>query len=936
MDKTIATIALALACCLAAAPADAAEAKEKKQRTVYIGGQVYDSFTKARLKAVVTLMRADSTVVATDTCELWSTTSSFGFSVPRQAGRFIVKAEAEGYEPALASYELRPQGRRRYYEMPRLLMKRSRAGVYKDVALGEVVVRGTRVQLAYRGDTIVYAASAFNLPEGSMLDALIRQMPGAELKDDGTIYVNGRKVDYLLLNGKEFFKGKNKLMLENLPYFTVKGVKVYEKSTEKSERMGRDVEPKDFVMDVGLKREYARSYIANAEAGVGTDSRWAARAFGLYFDDHTRVTLFGNANNVNENRQPGSEGDWSPAKMTRGLLATKQAGLSVQTEDKDKRAFDRFEATAKWNDTDNERHNSSTTFASAGDIAGGSSSFSRSKDFSLSLYNYLRLPKLHIANSHDLTYTNSRSTSRGADSTMRDTLLNSSASLAMGHTRRLRYSGFTDWTQPLPWGDNVSLTASYSYYKAHPAEQFGLNATRYAAGLPADRRHNYTDGSSEGYSYNLQASYYIRLDDYWTIQAIAAYKQAYSSDDNLRYRLDRLDAYADGPLGLLPSTRDSLLLALDRDNSASTTTLKRTYGGEVSFIHSLSSSYVFINLPLARTTERMGYARASLDTTAMRSYWDFSPYVTLRFGKDGNRHELTYRMRISQPDFASLMPYENTSDALATRINNPALKALTRHTASWKTTLRCDSAHLTWYVRADANVTTNDIGTRTTYNTATGAYTYMDDNVQGNWDLNFKTGVNGTLGARRRLLYVADANAKYTHSVDFDVAYDTPSALLSTVKTLRAGLSLRLAYTMGKLTAGIGGKLDSRHSRSSREGFEPINVFDYQYGAILQYTIPVLNLDLSTDFNVFSRRGYGSPEMNTDDLAWNAQLSRSFLKGRLTAKLTAYDILRQISTKAFSINAQGRTETRYNCIPRYFMLSLAWKFTKKARQGGDG
>ena len=198
-----------------------------------------------------------------------------------------------------------------------------------------------------------------------------------------------------------------------------------------------------------------------------------------------------------------------------------------------------------------------------------------------------------------------------------------------------------------------------------------------------------------------------------------------------------------------------------------------------------------------------------------------------------------------------------------------------------------------------------------------------------------KTGVNGTLGARRRLLYVADANAKYTHSVDFDVAYDGETDALSTVKTLRAALSLGLAYTLGKLTAGIGGKLDSRHSRSSREGFEPINVFDYQYGATLQYTIPAVNLNLSTDIKMFSRRGYGSPQMNTDDLAWNAQLSRSFLKGRLTAKLTAYDILRQISTKAFSINAQGRTETRYNCIPRYVMLSLAYKFTKKAKPAGN-
>ena len=474
MDKTLAAIALALACCLAAAARPAGEAKEKKQRTVYIYGGVYDSFTKARLKAVVTLMRADSTVVATDTCNVWNTTSSFGFYVPGQAAQFIIKAEAEGYDDAFARYDLRPQGRKRYYDVPRLLMKRSRGDIYKSVGLDEVVVSGTRVQLAYRGDTLVYDASAFNLPEGSMLDALIRQMPGAELKDDGTIYVNGRKVDYLLLNGKEFFKGKNKVMLENLPYFTVKEVKVYDKSTEKSEMLGRDVEPKDYVMDVSLKREYARSYIANAEAGAGTDSRWAARAFGLYFDDHTRVTLFGNANNVNENRRPGSDGDWSPAKMERGLLSTKQAGLNLMTEDKDKRITDRLEASAQWDDSDNERHNSSLTFASGGDIAGGSSSRSRAKDFTMNVYNYLYLRKLHIANSNDLTYGNSRSRSSERDSTLRDTLTNSSLSEATGRTRRLRYNGFTDWTQPLPWGDDINLTACRPALQLHRRRLRGI------------------------------------------------------------------------------------------------------------------------------------------------------------------------------------------------------------------------------------------------------------------------------------------------------------------------------------------------------------------------------------------------------------------------------------------------------------------------------
>ena len=65
-----------------------------------------------------------------------------------------------------------------------------------------------------------------------MLDALIRQLPGVELKDGGEIYVNGRFVESLLLNGKDFFKGNNQLMLENLAAYTVRNIQVYERQQE--------------------------------------------------------------------------------------------------------------------------------------------------------------------------------------------------------------------------------------------------------------------------------------------------------------------------------------------------------------------------------------------------------------------------------------------------------------------------------------------------------------------------------------------------------------------------------------------------------------------------------------------------------------------------------------------------------------------------------
>ena len=73
---------------LAATTLYAAEKTEKEQankQTVTLIGEVYDSFTKGKVKAFVTLMDTDSTVVDTVTCETMDTRtwSYFTIKVPR-------------------------------------------------------------------------------------------------------------------------------------------------------------------------------------------------------------------------------------------------------------------------------------------------------------------------------------------------------------------------------------------------------------------------------------------------------------------------------------------------------------------------------------------------------------------------------------------------------------------------------------------------------------------------------------------------------------------------------------------------------------------------------------------------------------------------------------------------------------------------------------
>lgn len=66
---------------------------------------------------------------------------------------------------------------------------------------------------------------------------------------------------------------------------------------------------------------------------------------------------------------------------------------------------------------------------------------------------------------------------------------------------------------------------------------------------------------------------------------------------------------------------------------------------------------------------------------------------------------------------------------------------------------------------------------------------------------------------------------------------------------------------------------------------------------------------------------------NTTDWIWNARVERSWLNGRLTAKVDAYDILNRINNVNVRINSLGRTETWTNSMSRYVLLTLAWRFS---------
>lgn len=936
--------------------------KAKKQRMVYLQGTSKDSFTKAMLQAHITVMDADSAVIDTTTAWRWDNEGGWYMQVPARPGMLIIKGECDGYETSFLNFTIRSIGRNSSFKVPPMLLKKkANDDIYKDVDLDGVVVTGTKIKMTYRGDTIVYNASAFNLPDGSMLDALIRQMPGAELKSNGDIYINGKKLDYLLLNGKDFFKGNNKVMLDNLPYYTVKELKVYNKQTDKSEMLGENVEKKDYVMDVSLKRQYNRGLMANAEAAGGTKERWMARLFSLYFDDHTRLSLFANANNVNETQTPGTEGDWQPSNSPQGQTTTRLVGLHLDTEDKNKVVTDNIDATATWTDAVDEVRSASESFASGGNIFRRSMNLNRQKDLRTSLQNNMRLRTGNIgmtswtsldysnsrnnANSRKATYDNDPSRfgsiKEVLDSTFfADTnpllsmLTNRSQSISLDRYRSFSASQNTWAFYKLPWGDRLEINIDGAYSLSKPSDSHTMTRNDYVKTGESDTRNVYSDRHANNYSYNAALSYSLTLPVGLYIKLQGGYKQSLSTSNNLNYRLDRFGGrwtdLATSMLHELPSTRDSMLLALDFDNSIRYADLKRSYTTQavLNFNNKSNTLFASMLLPLRWQHERLSYQQAVLDTVATRRNVLFMPGISVFCNKEKVQYSAALFLSSTLPPMTSLMPVSNDLNPLAVRISNPDLKRT--HNMSFNGDISFNQKRHQQNISFgfDANVSRNSLGTRTTYNRATGGYTYMSDNVKdGNWSVSARNGFTRTLDKADRLTIDNRLSYNYSRSTDFDIAYDESSTALSRVNTSLLGEKLLLTYRKGDFSASCSGNLSWRHSTGDRDNFETINTFDFSYGMTLSCRLP-LSVTLATDLRQYSRRGYGESSINTDNLVWNASLTRTFGKGKWVLKAEAFDLLHQLSNTTYAVNAQGRTEVWRNTIPSYAMLHLAYKWSK--------
>ncbi len=170
----------------------------------------------------------------------------------------------------------------------------------EEIALDEVVVK---IPVIVRGDTLIYDADSFKNGSERKLKDILDNLPGVEINDDGQIEVEGKVVNKLMVNGKDFFEGDTKLGTNNIPSSTVDKIQVLKNYGEVGQLSRVRNNQDNVAINIKLKEGKENFWFGDVTAGGGnstSDSRYVFQPKLFYYSPKYTVNFIGDLNNIGE------------------------------------------------------------------------------------------------------------------------------------------------------------------------------------------------------------------------------------------------------------------------------------------------------------------------------------------------------------------------------------------------------------------------------------------------------------------------------------------------------------------------------------------------------------------------------------------------------------------------------------------------------------
>ena len=949
-----------------------------------ITGHIRDLFTSQSIDSVkVSLLSQDGRVLATDSAFIQKVSQGFSvlgfedlinkkdmasgtpFSItaPRE-GKYKLRFESEGYEIQQADVTATFTKRRNTFDVGDIYLQ------LRGQQLGEAEVKATKIKMYYKGDTLVYNASAFKMADGSTLEDLLKKLPGVEVKDGG-IYSNGKFVESLLIGGKDFFKGTPTDVIKSLPAYTVDKLRVYEREGESSRTTGTDMDDKQLVMDLRLKREYVGSWTARLNAEAGTEKRYSATFMLMRTDDRQYFQLNGDFNNLNRLMELGE--DFAAANMWGvGVKATKNLKGRYSFIPNDKVEL-KLESSYTHSGNDDTRTENVENFLETGNTfrLSDNMAFEKATNANASANLNLRPRKgqhYTLGYSFNYDYKHLTSASRQAFFTENpakivaqsplDSAFSAQSSNIFGDI--LSYAlmqeklknGYAlkhkaDAQAEIAFGGNLlTVTGNLEHNRNHDEtfDHYLLNTPRPAAGeQQTDFRNRYYDDRGRDYKLNSSAQFDYKYRETEAANAILTpfyrFEQTYASSRSPLYRLDLLESWGigtDHPLGSLPSMRAVAPQVIDNANSHYDTRRQTTQTAGLDWSHELRTKRgawwrLKATLPLSWNDSRIDYQRNLQRYHTDREDLFFQPDIELRWRpvKDDRNGEkttwtLTAGMKQGQPLLDLLLPITDSEDPKNISVGNADLKNSETYNTELRFERKWKKQASSFNASASYSTVRNATAMAQTVDKQTGTTTTRPENINGNYTLSGRIYYGGPLDKKQMFTYGLVFSPKLNHSADLATAAGVERSFRSTVDNLslqgQAQISARwkeIFSLYSFISCSYNRATGSRPDFSGVSGMETMAAF-YIYLDVIK------NLSIAPTIVTYAPSRYQEEALNKNFTKLDLSLTYKVKKIEFT--LSGYDILRQDRGRFVTINEQGRTEKVMNVLPSYFSLGFAYKF----------
>ena len=934
-----------------------------------ISGKVIESDSQEPVaQTTVRLLKSDSTMV---TGSLTNLDGIFRVKAPAN-GNYIVQVTCVGFKP---------------------YTKNVKISADKDIALGTIelkpdaimlkgaTVTGQAAKVTLKEDTFVYNASAYRTPEGSVVEELVKKLPGAQVDDDGKITINGKEVKKILIDGKEFMTGDTKTAMKNLPTSIVERVKAYDQKSDLARVSGIDDGEEETVLDFGIKRGMNRGYMVNADLAAGTRSRYSGRIFAGMQSSDLKIFIPMSANNVNDMGFPGGGGGRFGGGR-QGLTATKMLGFNLNYEKKDRFKLD---ASIRWNhsNVDAVVRRSTEDF-----MSGNASTFSNNLTSNMSrtnswnarfrlewtpdsMTNIMMRPQFNYNSNDGLGEGYSMTFDEDPFKTIKDpfddeelqklidkgVVKNRNVNNSISYSDSKSAGGWLQLNRRLnSKGRNITLRFSgnvgegmsrsftnslVEYYQL--VNQFGEDSTYQA--------NRYAVTPTKNWNYGLRATYSEPIFRQVYLQFSYQYQYSYTKSDRATYDFSN---FAADFFGVTPRYRgwDDYLALLGgsplegfRDDKLSRFSEYRNYNHTAEIMLRVVRKAYNLNIGFQVMPQRSHFTQdyQGVHTDTVRTVTNIAPTADFRW-KISNVSQLrfNYRANSSQPSMSDLLDITDNSDPLNVRKGNPGLKPSFTQNFRLFYNNYIQNHQRSIMANVSFSTTRNSISNMVTYDATSGGRTTRPENINGNWNASGMFMFNTAIDSAGFFNVNTFTTLRYNNSVGYVSVGRNTDSQKSTTKSTTVGERLAASYRNSWLEFELNGSLEYMHARSELQSNNNLDTWTFSYGGSLQLTAP-WGTQLSTSMNMNSRRGYNDASMNTNELIWNAQVSQSFLRGNaLTLSLQFYDILHRQSTFSRTVDAMRRSDTEYNAITNYAMLHVIYRLnifgsgSNRGPQGGPG